>query len=137
MKTKIKIEILGEGFHPVITAKINGKNCRMLIDTGASKTVFDKKRIMGFIKKTRLKKQDDISYGAGGEITTYEVSANIKIASLLIKNYMGVAMDISNINGIYEACKLKPIDVVLGSDILLEHKFVIDYRNKELRIDKK
>ncbi len=31
-------------FHPVISSEINGKKANWIIDTGASKTVFDKNR---------------------------------------------------------------------------------------------
>ncbi len=35
-------EMLGGGFHPFVNVTIEGKKCRFLIDTGASKSVIDK-----------------------------------------------------------------------------------------------
>ena len=45
------------GVHLVVKAKINGKIANMLIDTGASNTVFDKTRIATFLPKETLKAQ--------------------------------------------------------------------------------
>ena len=39
------INIEGDGFHIVTEGHINGKAARFVVDTGASRTVFDKDRI--------------------------------------------------------------------------------------------
>jgi len=137
MKTKFKIQTLGDGVHPLIIAKINGKNCRMVIDTGASRTIFDKERIGKFVGKSELEKSAGFARGAGSaELVAHQIPLNIKIGTLVIKNYMAMAIDLSNINSAYESFNLPPVDAVLGSDILLEHKFVIDFNKEELRLKK-
>lgn len=50
--TEIPISIIsieGDGFHLLIPAKINNKKATLLIDTGASRTVFQKDQMLGFI----------------------------------------------------------------------------------------
>ena len=42
------IPIENDGFHLMVEGFINGKAARFLIDTGASRTVFDQERILDF-----------------------------------------------------------------------------------------
>ena len=54
MKKRITIpfdllSIEGDGFHLLVEALLNGRPAKMLIDTGASRTVFDKERITRYI----------------------------------------------------------------------------------------
>lgn len=58
MKLKIPIKIIElepESFHLFIECKINRKLANILVDTGASKTVFDINRIPNFIGKEEKK----------------------------------------------------------------------------------
>ena len=43
------LDIEGEGFHIMVQGMIHGKEARFLIDTGASRSVFDPKTISTFI----------------------------------------------------------------------------------------
>ena len=44
------LDIEGEGFHIMVKGKIHGKEANFLIDTGASRSVFDPKTISNFIE---------------------------------------------------------------------------------------
>ena len=57
--TSLPLKLLiieGDGFHIMLHAKINGKKAAMLIDTGASKTVFDLNRITKFVGEKSFEK---------------------------------------------------------------------------------
>ena len=43
-------------------------------------------------------------------------------------------LDLSHVNQSYEQIGLKPIDGVLGSDVLLKYNAVIDYEKKILKL---
>jgi len=134
MVTKVPIKILklDDGFHLLISVLINGIPSRMLIDTGASKTVFDKVRISTYLKEERFEKHDKLSTGLGtSNMKSHLVVINtIKIGKLEIKRYKSVVIDLSHVNTAYFQMKQKPIDGVLGSDILKQQKAVIDYGKK-------
>ena len=138
MTTKIPIKILklDDGFHLLINISINGKPARMLIDTGASKTVFDKTRIGNFLKEEKFETHDKLSTGLGTSNMKSHlvVIKKINIGKLEIKNYKSVVIDLSHVNVAYSEMKQKPIDGVLGSDILKQHKAVIDYGKKIMRL---
>ena len=138
MTTTISIKILklDDGFHLLVNIRVNGKPARMLIDTGASKTVFDKTRIVRFLSKKKFEKHDKLSTGLGTSNMKSHLAMieKITIGKTEIKNYRSVVIDLSHVNVAYSQLKQKPIDGVLGSDILKQHKAIIDYGNKNLRL---
>jgi hypothetical protein len=57
----------------------------------------------------------------------------ISIGDLVINDYTTVLLDLSHVNGSYQQIGLKPVEGVLGSDILLLYNAVIDYEKKILK----
>jgi predicted aspartyl protease len=139
MNSIIPFKILSldaEGFHLMITIKINGKNARLIIDTGASKTVLDRTRVSKYVKETDFKNHDKLSSGLGTNTMESQTTSikKIKIGDVEIHNYTTVLLDLSHVNSSYEQIGLSPVEGVLGSDILLRYKAVIDYEKKVLRL---
>ena len=54
-----------DGIHILLEAKINGKKANLLIDTGASKSVFDIKRVKRFVDHTDFDESEKMSTGLG------------------------------------------------------------------------
>lgn len=130
------IDIAGEGFHLMMKIYINRKVATVIIDTGASKTVFDKTRIEKYVASETFEKHESLSSGLGtntmiSQITTIK---KLKIGEVEIENYITVLLDLSHVNDSYAQVGLKPVDGVLGSDILLKYNAVIDYEKKVLRL---
>jgi predicted aspartyl protease len=138
--TKLNLKVLsieGDGFHLYINAKINGHKAHLLVDTGASKTVFDSNRIVNF-SDDKLVALDRLSTGLGTDSMqghTIDID-EIKLGTLKVKNYQGLALDLSHVNASYNKMGIAPIDGVLGSDILHEYNAIIDYKNQELTLEK-
>lgn len=138
MTTKIPFKILdiaGDGFHLMIKMHINKKTANVIVDTGASKTVFDKARIEKYVKERTFEKHESLSSGLGTSTMESELVTikKIKIGELEIENYKTILLDLSHVNKSYEQINLKPVDGVLGSDILLQYNAVIDYEKKVLK----
>jgi hypothetical protein len=130
------INIEGDGFHIVTEGLINGKPARFVVDTGASRTVFDKDRILNYINNPEFTEKEGLSAGIGGtDISSFIFNIEeLCFGDLMISNYQAVAMDLSNINDSYEMIKLPPIDGVFGGDLLKRHNAVINYRLKKIRL---
>lgn len=130
------INIEGDGFHIVTEGLINGKSARFVVDTGASRTVFDKDRILNYINNPEFSEKEGLSAGIGGtDISSFIFDIDeLCFGDLIIQNYQAVAMDLSNINTSYEMIKLPPIDGVFGGDLLKKHNAVINYRLKKIRL---
>jgi predicted aspartyl protease len=139
MTTTVPFKILtldAEGFHLMLKVKINGRPAQLIIDTGASKTVLDKTRVSKFVKETDFKVHDKLSSGLGTNTMESQTTVlkKITIGDLVISDYTTVLLDLSHVNSSYEQIGLKAIEGVLGSDILLRYKAVIDYEKKIVKL---
>ncbi|MES2590685.1 MAG: aspartyl protease family protein [Bacteroidota bacterium] len=139
MTTDIPFKILsigGEGYHLMAKIYINRKVSNVIIDTGASTTVFDKKRILKYVDTKKFDKHDNLSSGLGTNTmqSHFTEIKNMKIGNLKLAAYKTVLLDLSHVNKSYEQAKLTPIDGVLGGDILFKYNAVIDYSKKSLRL---
>jgi len=128
------ISIEKDGFHLIIKSIINGKSSRLLLDTGASRTVFDINKKDKFIKKQELVKNKSLSTGLGTDkmISHTSVINKISIGELVIFEYEGVFIDLSIVNSSYEKINIKPIDGVLGSDLLKQFNAIINFEKQTL-----
>lgn len=138
MKTEIPIKVLKleDGFHLLINIRINGKAARMLIDTGASKTVFDKEQSARFVSSDSFEKHDKLSTGLGTSTMESHLAVirKISLGKIEIIDYKTIVMDLSHVNVAYKQLKQKPIDGVLGSDVLKKYSALINYGKKKLSL---
>ena len=130
------LDIEGDGFHIMIQGRINGKEANFLIDTGASRSVFDFATMSEFIDDPQFQKKEGITAGVGSsdlESSTFDIES-IALGNLEIKHYQAVALDLENIHETYEKINLPKIHGIIGGDVLATHKAVINYRLKKIRI---
>jgi hypothetical protein len=137
MAIKVPIRLLnieGDGFHLQVKIRINGKAANAIIDTGASKTVFDKTRIDAFLQQEKVHEHDRLSTGLGtASMKSHEVKLKkFSIGRIDITGYESVVLDLSHVNQTYVTIGLEPIDGVVGSDIMERFKAVIDYGKRIL-----
>ncbi|MGQ0829256.1 MAG: aspartyl protease family protein [Bacteroidota bacterium] len=139
MITTIPFEIMeidGEGFHLLLKMHINDMLADVIIDTGASKTVFDTQRIIRYVKHNNFGKHEKLTTGLGTNSMKSHVTnlEKIRIGELEISNYKTVLLDLSHVNESYRQVGFSPVEGVLGSDILTQYKAVIDYEKKTLNL---
>ena len=139
MKTQLKLKILNvdnQGYHIFVKAKMNGKSANLLLDTGASKTVFDANRIGKFAEQSSMKVNDHKSTGLGTNSMQSHtiVIKKLSLGELQIKNYELFLLDLSHVNETYEKLNYKALDGVIGGDILMQYKAQINYKNKTLKL---
>ena len=130
------LDIEGEGFHIMVKGMIHGKEASFLIDTGASRSVFDPKTISSFIENIEFEKKEGMTAGVGSsdlESATFRIDI-FSLGGMEIFDYEAVALDLENIHEMYGKLGLPHIDGILGGDLLKRHKAVINYRNKKLRL---
>ncbi len=130
------LDIEGEGFHIMVKGLIHGKEAHFLIDTGASRSVFDPKTISDFIDDLQFEKKEGMTAGVGSsdlESSTFHIDI-LSLGALEILNYEAVALDLENIHEMYAKLGLPHIDGIIGGDLLKRYKAVINYRSKKLRL---
>ena len=130
------LDIEGEGFHIMVKGLIHGKEAHFLIDTGASRSVFDPATISDFIENLQFEKKEGMTAGVGSsdlESATFMIDS-FTIGGLEIRDYEAVALDLSNIHEMYGKLGLPQIDGILGGDLLKRHKAIINYKSKKMRL---
>ena len=123
--------------HFEIKASINGVKGLFILDTGASNSC------VGFeaAEKFDLKKVKDskiLAAGAGAIDMATQISKKnkIKIGRLKIDKVSLVLFDLSHVNIALTNHNSKPVDGIIGADILKKIKAIIDYNKKYLYLKK-
>ncbi|MEO8794150.1 MAG: retropepsin-like aspartic protease [Daejeonella sp.] len=132
------INLQNDGFHILVEVVVFGHPFNVVLDTGASKTVFDKTCVENHITPEELLTSDKLSTGLG---TTSMESfilnlPEIRLGKLKIKNFEIAILDLSTICQAYENLQLPPVIGVLGGDILQEYNAVINYNKLTLKLGK-
>ncbi len=140
MRIKVPFRLLkieGNGFHLLLAVKINNKPARMIIDTGASSTVFDKTRIALLLKGEQVADNDQLSTGLGtNSMLSQRVEIKkLKIGTLELKDYPAIVLDLNHVNQTYQQLGLPEVEGVLGSDVFHNYKAVIDFAKKHISLD--
>jgi len=123
------INLEGNGFHPLVEVVVFGKPFTVVLDTGASRTTFDKDTLAEANSDAAFHDTDELSTGLG---TNTMSSARLVLHDLYIGQFhipeQEIAViDLSNIKRAYSQLNLPPILGVLGGDILVRYAAVIDY----------
>ncbi len=139
-RTRIPLRLVHvdeQGYHIFVRAMINGRIANLLVDTGASKTVFDSNRIEKFASKNTMVKNDQISTGLGtNSMQSHTIELKrMKLGDLILKKAEIFLLDLSHVNETYVKLNYKPLDGVLGGDILKKYNAVIDYKKKIVVLD--
>jgi len=125
---KIKFKFL-KTQHLLIKVKVNGIAGNFILDTGASNTC------VGFesIEKYRLEVKDYKSFAASASSTTMHAKISkgnyLQIGSWKHLPSMFILFDLSHVNEALSQQKIKPVDGIIGADVLLKGKAIIDYPN--------
>jgi len=120
----------------MVKGMIHGKEANFLIDTGASRSVFDPNTISTFIDDLEFEKKEGMTAGVGSsdlESATFRIDAFF-IGGLEIADYEAVALDLENIHEMYEKLGLPRIDGIIGGDLLKCYKAIVNYKSKKLRL---
>lgn len=115
--------------HLLIKGKINGIEGTFILDTGASNSCVDFEGIERF--ELSADDSDTKAAGAGGIGMTTQTSIKntLRLGHWKDKNFGLVIFDMSHVNEALRQYKAKPVHGILGADILMKGKAIIDYYN--------
>lgn len=138
--TSVPLKILNienDGSHIFVEVKINGKPAATLIDTGASRSVFDKERIRLYEENKTFIIHEKLSTGLGtNSMPTAGIQvSHLKIGKLELNDFDIILLDLSHVNDSYASMGLQPIDGVIGNDILVRYRAKIDLSKNVLSLN--
>jgi len=133
------IELETNNYHLLIHAEFeSGSPGIWVIDTGASKSVFD----MDLVELFDVLEHESEEIHSAGIMeeplqTSLAVLKPFSLGKLRVENYKVALLDLSHVNKLYERNTTVRICGLLGSDFFVTHNAVIDYKKQSLIIDKK
>ena len=115
--------------HLIVQAKINGIEGRFILDSGASNTCVGIEWITYFNLEAEDSEIKAAGAGASAMETQVAIKNHLEIGSLSIPL---VLFNLTHVNEALEQFNLLPVHGIIGADLLLKKKAVIDYSKKKL-----
>lgn len=115
--------------HLLVKATLNGVKGNFILDTGASNSCVGFEAIETF--NLAATDSDTRAAGAGGTgmITQTSLRNTLKLGRWNSKSFGLVIFDMSHVNEALLQYKAKPVHGIIGADVLLKGKAIIDYYN--------
>lgn len=115
--------------HLLIKAKINGVVGNFILDTGASNSCVGFESIETFTLKAENSKTKASGAGATGMFTQMASGNKLQLGKWKTKKLDLVIFDLSHVNEALSHYKVKTVHGIIGADILMQGKGIIDYYN--------
>ena len=125
---KIKFKV-SKTQHLLIKAKINGVKGNFILDTGASSSCVGFESIELFLLEAKKSKTKASGAGANGMFTQIAVGNKLQLGNWKQSEFDLVIFDLSHVNEALVQHKAKPVHGIIGADILMKGKGIIDYFN--------
>jgi len=135
--------LLGHGFvavplhvnavgHFELAAEVNGHAARMLLDTGASHTVFATPSAERLGLHTAPAAERASGVGASDHATATTTVAELRLGAVRLRDVTAWTFDLGHVNSALAARGGAPIDGAIGGDVLRPAEAVIDYARATL-----
>lgn len=132
----ILINLQDDGFHLLVEIVVFGEKLFAVLDTGASRSVFDKALMEKHIQELTLHEEMQAATIFSTSTTLLGIIPKLKIGALTLKNYHSVGLDLQSVTDTYLQLGHPAVSAIIGGDILMEFDAKIDYKNKVLRLYK-
>ena len=135
------INLQDDGFHLLVEIVVFGETHWAVLDTGASRSVFDKslleKNIASEGIETVNPEEDTVATTLfSTSSTAIATLPKLKIGKLKIKKYQAVGLDLQSVNEAYAHLGHPLVAGIVGGDILIKYKAKIDYKRLLLKLYK-
>lgn len=133
----ILINLNDDGFHLLVEVTVFGSKYWAVVDTGASRSVFDKSFIIQNSEDNLVAEENSATTLFTTSTTIQAFVPKLKIGKLVLKNYPAVALDLETVNEAYVQMGHPRIIAILGSDIFQLYQAKINYKKLKIYFSKK
>lgn len=130
------INLQDDGFHLLVEIVVFNEKQFAVLDTGASRSVFDKALMEKNIEGITLSEETHATTIFSTSATLTGTIPKLKIGDLTLKDYPAIALDLQAVTDTYLAMGHPPIAAIIGGDILMQYKAKIDYHQMIVRFYK-
>lgn len=124
---KIPLEITKTN-HLVLKLQVNGVKGRFILDTGASNSCVGLDEVSLFSIETSESDVKAAGAGAVGMETKKSLGNKLKLGKWKTNKFDLVIFDMSHVNQALTEHKEKEINGIIGGDILIKGKAIVDYK---------
>lgn len=128
---KVKFKIT-KTQHLLIKAKINGVLGNFILDTGASSSCIGFESVDFFLLEAKKSKTRASGAGATGMFTQIATHNKLQLSNWKVTDFDVVIFDLSHVNEALSHHKVKPVHGIIGADVLMQGKAIVDYYNHYL-----
>lgn len=128
---KVKFKIT-KTQHLLIKAKINGVKGNFILDTGASSSCVGFESVEFFLLEAKKSKTKASGAGATGMSTQIATKNQLQLGTWKDITFDLVIFDLSHVNEALIQHKAKPVHGIIGADVLMKGKAIVDYYNHYL-----
>lgn len=125
---KIKFKVT-KTQHLLIKASINGVKGNFILDTGASSSCVGFESVELFLLEAKTSKTEAAGAGATGMRTQMASGNKIQLGRWKHTDFELVIFDLSHVNEALVQHKSKAVHGIIGADVLMKGKGIIDYYN--------
>lgn len=118
--------------HLLIKAKINGVLGNFILDTGASNSCVGFDGVELFLLQAKKSKTRASGAGATGMFTQIANHNKLDVGNWKTIDFDVIIFDLSHVNEALIEHKAKPVHGIIGADVLLKGKAIVDYYNHYL-----
>jgi hypothetical protein len=126
------INLQDDGFHLLVETVVFGQKSFAVVDTGASRSVFDMTWLKNHLPELIHSQEVHATTLFTTSSTLQAVIPKLKIGRLVLNDYATVALDLEGVNEAYEGLGHPPVIGIIGSDLLLKYNAVINYKKLKL-----
>mgnify|MGYP006184196187 FL=1 len=130
----ILVNIQDNGFHILVEIVVFGEKQFAVVDTGASRSVFDKGLVKKHIEHLQENKEQQTATIFSSSTTLAGTIPLLQIGKLKLPNYETVAIDLQSVSDTYIRMGQPAIAGIIGGDILNTCKAQIDYGKLTLNL---
>jgi len=124
--------VISKSNHIIVTGKINGTVGRFILDTGASNSCIGNEEETHFNVIAVPNGSTATGAGSMGIQTKISIGNVIHLSRWKTLKATLISIDLTYINLALETHKIKPVNGIIGADLLIEHDAVIDYATKKI-----
>jgi predicted aspartyl protease len=128
----ILINLQDDGFHLLVEIVVFGQKLLAVVDTGASRSVFDKRLLMANIEDLDHSEETQATTLFTTSSTVQAVIPKLKIGRLQVKEYHAIGLDLDSVNETYEFLGHPRIIAILGSDLLHKYQATISFKKLKM-----